>query len=425
MTIDIEGTHGTDVRKAHSRREGSKRRRPEARGRKTSFRGVQRLPEGGFWIRARVQDPKTKKWTSRQGKVEVATVHEAAEIRRRWTNEIEEELGEEKKESQPPMTLTVCAQRWLEECAKSGDAASTLAHKTENLEKHILPFIGAIVVQEITRKDLKQWAIGATERIKPNGERYAEETARGWWRTLQALLRWAVDEIDLDGDPTSCFKPQRYMHKELKLQVQAAKGTNALTPDEIPRFLGVAKTFFPKHYAMFVIGFFTGMRWSELTALRFDDFNLETMEIEVRRSQYRGTIRERTKNRKRRGPAFSKWMWEVVQEHRVRMLKEQAPGIDTGLCFPSETGGIRYQSLLDKPFAIICKKAGIAKKLSSKVFRRTFNDLARHAGMNELVKLAMIGHADRRMSEVYSSIDPSEKQAELAKVFRLVAMPFG
>ncbi len=54
------------------------------------------------------------------------------------------------------------------------------------------------------------------------------------------------------------------------------------------------------------------------------------------------------------------------------------------------------------------------------MFRRTFNDLARESGMNELVKLAMIGHADRRMSDVYSSIDPSEKQAELAKVVRLV-----
>jgi hypothetical protein len=40
--------------------------------------------------------------------------------------------------------------------------------------------------------------------------------------------------------------------------------------------------------------------------------------------------------------------------------------------------------------------------------------------MNELVKLSMIGHADRRMSEVYSSIDPTEKQAELAKVIGLM-----
>jgi integrase len=179
---------------------------------------------------------------------------------------------------------------------------------------------------------------------------------------------------------------------------------------------------FPQHYAMLVIGFFTGMRWSELTALRFDDFNIDTLEIQVRRSQYRGTYRDRPKSGRRRGPAFTKEMWEVMQEHRRRMIKEQTPGLDSGYCFPSEKGGVRYQSVLGKPFAAICDKAGIAKKLSSKCLRRTFNDLARRAGMNELVKLAMIGHSDRRMSEVYSSIDPSEKQAELAKVIGLAGI---
>jgi hypothetical protein len=32
----------------------------------------------------------------------------------------------------------------------------------------------------------------------------------------------------------------------------------------------------------------------------------------------------------------------------------------------------------------------------------------------------MIGHSDPRMSEVYASIDPSEKQAALAKVVEMV-----
>ncbi len=324
-----------------SRRETKKQRRPEERSRKTQVKGVRRLPEGGYSIRIRVQDPQTKRWVPRQGKVEAGSIHEAAQVRLKWLEELEEELRGQRREVHPPMTLSVCAQRWLEECVRSGDASSTIAHKTENLEKHILPFLGDHMVQEIERRDLKRWTIEASERLKRGGERYAEQTVLGWWRTLQALLHWAVDEIDLESDPTSCFKPQRYMHKELKLQVQAAKGTNALRPDELRRFLGVAKTLFPQHHAMFVIGFFTGMRWSELTALRFEDFSQETMEIQVRRSQYRGTVRDRTKNRKKRGPAFTPAMWEVMQEHRRLMIKDQVPGLDSGMCFPSETGGIR------------------------------------------------------------------------------------
>ena len=76
--------------------------------------------------------------------------------------------------------------------------------------------------------------------------------------------------------------------------------------------------------------------------------------------------------------------------------------------------------MLDRPFAAICAAAGVPKRLSTKVFRRTYNDLCRRAGVDEVVLRATIGHADRRMSEVYASVDPSEKRAGLARVAALV-----
>ena len=63
-------------------------------------------------------------------------------------------------------------------------------------------------------------------------------------------------------------------------------------------------------------------------------------------------------------------MWEVLQEHRQRLVAEQAPGVETGLCFPSKTGGYRLASLMTKLFARICEDGGIPKTLTSKAFRR-------------------------------------------------------
>ena len=300
------------------------------------------------------------------------------------------------------------------------EAESTLEHKTDVLEAHILPKLGAHYVQRIDRNVLKTWLVEVSRKRKPNGVRYAEESVLVWWRRLKALVRWAVEELELESDPTAGLDPRRYLHKELRVAVQAEKGTNALTADELERFLRSARRLVPQHYPMIVVGFFTGMRWSELSALRWDHFNHDTMEIEIFETQWRGTRRERTKSRRRRGPAFDAFMWEVLQEHRQRLVAEQAPGVETGLCFPSKTGGYRLASLMTKPFARICEDCGIPKTLTSKAFRRTYNDLCRQAGVTGLVLRSMIGHSDQRMSEVYASIDPSEKQAALAKVVRMV-----
>ncbi len=104
------------------------------------------------------------------------------------------------------------------------------------------------------------------------------------------------------------------------------------------------------------------------------------------------------------------------------MEKEKAPGYDSGLVFPSKTGGYRFLSLMDKPFAAICKAAGINKKLSSKVFRRTFNRLMRRAKVDESVKLAIIGHAGSEVNRRYEHIDVSNKHLALASVRGLSAV---
>ena len=109
-----------------------------------------------------------------------------------------------------------------------------------------------------------------------------------------------------------------------------------------------------------------------------------------------------------------------MKEHRQRLMEAQAPGFETGLCSPSQTGGHRLASLMTKPFARVCREVGIEKKLTSKAFRRTYNDLCRRAGVEGLVLRSMIGHSGEKMSEVYASIDPSEKQAALARVVQMV-----
>ena len=52
--------------------------------------------------------------------------------------------------------------------------------------------------------------------------------------------------------------------------------------------------------------------------------------------------------------------------------------------------------------------------------RRTFNDLARRAGVDAVVTRSITGHVTEQMREHYSSVDLDEKRAAIANVVRLV-----
>lgn len=131
------------------------------------------------------------------------------------------------------------------------------------------------------------------------------------------------------------------------------------------------------------------------------------------RDPVRGTRRPRTKSGHARRVPFTEAMAKAIQERRKRLLALQAPGLDTGLCFPSEAGKARCASVMDKPFARICKEAGIKKKLSTKVFRRTIT-----SGAPEWIPpcTSIVGHATDRMQDVYSSVGPKERLQALAGV---------
>lgn len=388
-------------------------RSPRERAKSTRYPGVRQLGKGRFVVRGRITDPKTGRRLELDQVIDAADVRDAALIRARLVKELHLPQRIERV-----MTLSDCARSWLESGKAKGEARSTLENKAQVLEGHILPYLGDLKMDRLERSDVRRWLEMVSAKKKDDGAPYSRDSVLGWWRQLSALVTWAVEELDLENDPCSRIRVAKHLNKALRIAVQSEKGTNALDEEELPRFLEVSKARFPQHYAMILVGFGTGMRWSELSALRWTDFNHEKMEIEISETQFRGTRRTRTKSGHARRVPFTKTMANAMQQHRQRLLAIQAPGLDTGLCFPSETGKPRCASVMDKPFARICKEAGIQKKLSTKVFRRTFIDLTRRAGVDEIVRRALVGHASNRMQDVYSSVGPKEASQALALVFR-------
>ena len=96
---------------------------------------------------------------------------------------------------------------------------------------------------------------------------------------------------------------------------------------------------------------------------------------------------------------------------------------DSDLLFPSITGGFRTPKVLNQPMAEVALELGLTKKVTQKALRRTFNDLARAAQVNDLVTRSISGHLTEQMQRHYSTVNPTEQREALAKVIRLFDQP--
>lgn len=136
------------------------------------------------------------------------------------------------------------------------------------------------------------------------------------------------------------------------------------------------------------------------------------------RRQSRGDeVREATKNATRFRVTLPTEVMAVLRWHAERL--PSGPMRDSDLLFPSETGGFRSPTVLDKPFKDVCQHLALEKRVTARAMRRTFQDLARRASIDGLVQRSICGHLTEEMTERYSSVAQVEVEAALGKVVSL------
>ena len=109
------------------------------------------------------------------------------------------------------------------------------------------------------------------------------------------------------------------------------------------------------------------------------------------------------------------------------MIKRQHPGLSTGLVFPADArpesarfGGYRLPGSIQKVLNAVCEKAEIKKRLTPHSMRRTFNNLLRQVGVDEIAIRALTGHSSPRMTELYSNVDLEERRKAITDLSRSI-----
>jgi integrase len=382
--------------------------------------GVFRRKEGGFLVRGRVTDPRTGKMKEiRLNLKRVDALHAY--------NRLQDEIGRVRdglKATVAPqrMLFTEYAASLFEHKLKTGRIKSAKSREKWEyvIRLHLAPVFGELFIDAIRRSDIKEWKETMGEMIQA-GELHPG-TANDRLAMLGRILGAAAEEFEWERNPMSGV--DRFDTSEHPTYTE--EEPNSLTVEEVRSFLAAMKDTFPQHFAMTALGFATGLRPSSLRPLRrlggLADVKWDENVLLVRRSQTVGDeVMETTKTKKRQKLFLPKELMDVLRWHVKQQIPESIQA-ESDLLFPSETGGFRSRSVLDKPFRDVAAAIKLGRHVTPRGMRRTYQDLARAAEMKDLVTRAISGHATEQMQQHYSTVAQTEMREGIAKIISLAGV---
>lgn len=385
-------------------------------GEPTKYPGVYRVGDKEYRVRGRVVDPRTGKQKEVDRIIKGVSAQVAAHRRADLLGEVmNEESGGVSRSK-----VDQVADTWLELRRPSLDV-STADRYEEVIRNQLKPAFGELYCDALAAQDIQRW-VNRMVLLKKDPEdeesppKYSVETIKGWLRTLRVIMR------DEPAFRRECLEA-RITVPEPSLD---EGDDNSLTPEELARFLEVMRTKHKQHYALVATLAYTGLRFSHASALKWEDIDEEAKIIRVQRKQVRGEIGpvSRRKRAPRQYPLHPE-LAAILRAHRQLLLVKQNKGLEQGWCFPSRKGTLRTPSTLAKAWQACMKEAGITRRFTPHGLRRTFNDLARLAGVDPITTKALTGHVTERMREHYSSVRLDEKRAAVGGVVSLIHRQVG
>ncbi len=374
----------------------------------TRYPGIEEVAPGKFRIRARRKDPRTGRMVELD-RLRKCTEREAVLLVAQWR----EELATAEAKRVERRRVGEFAKSWM-----SGKLnvllPPTIDRYAADLEHHILPALGQFYLDALRHDDV----VGFRDAMKAKGLRAA--TVNGLLRLVKTMLADAAAQM---GTASPAARVAALSEDDTRITDEEP---NTLTAEEAKAFLAAARERWPEHYPLIFTLLVTGARMSQACAMKWDDIDETAGKIRFRRRRYHDQTYPGVKGptgaarRRVHVVALTPEHAEVLHEHRARLIAGQQRGLGEGWVFPSRTGGLHANSVLDKPFKDILAHLGITKRFTPHGLRRTCTDLTRQVSSSVVTK-AITGHVTDVMHEHYSTVSLGEKRAAMQRVVRLVS----
>lgn len=297
-----------------------------------------------------------------------------------WERELRTKLVADlaKKETKTP-TLVEFQDEFLAN-ARTNNKPSTVDEKQSILARHLIPAFGDLRLDEIGVRQVEAYKSAVAAAGLTN------KTINNHLVVLQRALRLAVEYELLDHVPP--FKRLHVADPEFDFftDVEAARLVNGSAGE-------------PEWQRAIIVSLHTGIRRSELIALRWSDIDLAAGRLLVRRACTRGRMGT-PKNGKSR---------EVPLSRTASLALKAQRHLRGELVFCQEDGRIFGDDNFRAPLRRACKTAGL-REIGWHALRHTFASqlVMRGASIKEVQEL--LGHSDIKVTMRYAHLSPSVKR---------------
>ena len=298
-------------------------------------------------------------------------------------------------------TVAHYLQRWLSDYAKPNLSPRTVEGYEHILQRYVLPDLGNIALAQLKPEHLQQYY-----SLKLNNG-LSGQTVRHHHTVLHKALQTAIEWGLITRNVADAVSAPRAESKEMQVWNE----------DEIGQFLEVARN--TQYYALFYTALFTGMRRSELLALRWQDIDFLLSQIYINRSLHalKGgkVIFKAPKSAKgRRTVAMPPSLYLVLDEYRkareAESLLLDQPISDTDLIFGT-LGDPLLPNTVTHAWIRLVRRTGL-KVIRFHDARHTHASLMLKQGIHPKVVQERLGHSSISITlDTYSHIAPGLQEA--------------
>ena len=295
------------------------------------------------------------------------------------------------------LTLAQLAERWIDTAVVARHPVGSSMWETYRyiVDHQIYPRLGSNLVRRLTAEDVDY----ALRAIAADG--YSRSTVRRTRNTLSQILRWGVRRRICTWDPAALAElPPATVYDQAKPKV--TRVPRALHADEVRKLLYACGS--EDDRALVLVAVSTALRPGELTALHWEDVDLDHGSVHVHRAwkgrdAHRRIGEPKTTSSVRR-IALSVRAREALLAMRNRRFDKPQPVEWADLVFTSTTGTPIHPANLRRLVREAATKAGIGH-IAPYDLRHTGASLLSDAGVPNHELADLLGHTTTRMVEIH------------------------
>jgi integrase len=306
-------------------------------------------------------------------------------------------------------TLAEYLKIWLKDYAWPNLSPKTAEGYEYIIESHLIPSLGKLTLTQLKPEHLQRYYTDKLSSGRVDGKGgLSPKTVRHHHITLHGALQSAVKWGLLARNPADAVDAPRFQRPEM----------NIMNADEINTFLEAAKD--TPFYTLFYLALFTGMRRSELLALRWSDIDLMLCQLYVSRSLHQlknGDViyRQPKSDKSRRMIALTPSTAIVLREQREHQNSEKLlqvlPVSDDDLVFSQPDGSPYRPDTITHAWIKLARKTGL-RGIRLHDARHTHASLMLKQGIHPKIVQERLGHSSIQITlDTYSHVAPGLQEA--------------